>query len=159
LLVSMLLTTALQVVGERLGQFSGLPLGTWLASSDLLSLIVATLLFAAIFKVLPNARIEWRDVWVGALFTSLLFMVGKFSIGWYLGRQATASAYGSAGSFVVLLSWLYYSSIILLFGAEFTEAHTRRRDADSGDPPDRSLPETESPEPEVAKSADGHKSD
>lgn len=149
LLVSMLLTTVLQVVSERLGHISGLPLGTWLASSDLLSLVVVTLLFAAIFKVLPNARIEWRDVWVGALFTSLLFMVGKGAIGWYLGRQASASAYGSAGSFVVLLSWLYYSSIILLFGAEFTEAHTRRRDADSGNPPDRSLPE----------SADGRESD
>lgn len=140
LLVSMLLTTTLQIIGERLGHFAGLPIETWLASSDFLSFIVASLLFAAIFKVLPNARIDWRDVWVGAIFTSLLFMVGKIIIGWYLGRQAAASTYGSAGSFVVLLSWLYYSSIILLFGAEVTEAHTRRRDKDSGNPPNRSIP-------------------
>jgi membrane protein len=82
-------------------------------------------LFSAIFKILPNSPIQWRNVWVGAAFTTCLFIVGKFGIGWYLGKQATASAYGSAGSFAALLSWLYYTSMILLFGAEFTKTHTR----------------------------------
>lgn len=132
LLVSMLLTTVLQAVGERLGAMSGLPVKAWLASSDLFTFVVVVMLFAAIFKVLPNAKILWRDVWVGAVFTAILFMAGKIAIAWYLGRQATTSTYGSAGSFVVLLSWLYYSSIILLFGAEFTESHARQRARDFG---------------------------
>jgi membrane protein len=127
LLVSMILTTLLQFLGNHLGHYSDFWMTTWLASSDFLSLVIATFLFAAIFKVLPNARIQWRDVWFGAVFTSLLFMVGKIIIGWYISHQATASTYGSAGSFVVLLTWLYYSSIIVMFGAEFTRAHTRHR--------------------------------
>lgn len=130
LLISMLLSTTLQAVGERLGELTGLPVGTWLAGSGILSFVVVTLLFASIFKVLPNVPIGWRDVWAGALFTAVLFMAGKIGIAWYLGHQATGSTYGSAGSFVVLLTWLYYSSIILLFGAEFTESHAHQRGRD-----------------------------
>jgi membrane protein len=126
LLVSMLLTTALQAFSKHFGEVTGLPVAGWIAGSGMLSAVVTALLFAAIFKIVPNSAIRWADVWVGALFTTVLFMIGKFAIGWYLGREATASAYGSAGALAVVLSWLYYSSIILLFGAEFTETYARR---------------------------------
>jgi membrane protein len=138
LLVSMILTALLQALGERLGEITGIPLGAWSAGSGVLSFAVTALMFAAIFKILPNTQIEWREVWIGALFTAALFMVGKFAIGWYLGRAATSSSYGSAGSFVVILIWLYYSNMILLFGAEFTEVHARRKDTDG--PPASPLP-------------------
>lgn len=120
LLVAMALTTSLQLLSSFFGKTSGPLITSWIAGSGLLSFAVATLLFASLFKILPDTRIRWRDVWLGALFTALLFTVGKFAIGAYLGREATASSYGSAGSFVVLLMWLYYSSAILFLGAEFT---------------------------------------
>jgi membrane protein len=83
---------------------------------------VITALFAAIFKVLPDATVAWRDVWVGAGATALLFVIGKFLIGFYLGRSNPGEAFGAAGSLAVLFVWVYYSSMILLFGAEFTQA-------------------------------------
>jgi membrane protein len=83
--------------------------------------------FAAIFKVLPDARVAWRDVWVGAGVTALLFVIGKFLIGFYIGRSNPGQAFGAAGSLAVLLVWVYYSSMIVLFGAEFTEAWVERR--------------------------------
>jgi membrane protein len=82
-----------------------------------------TVLFAMIFKVLPDVEIGWRDVWIGAVATALLFTIGKFLIGLYIGKSAVASTYGAAGSLVVLLLWIYYSSQILFFGAEFTEVY------------------------------------
>lgn len=127
LMASTLLTAFVQGAGKHLHQLSGLPVGTWIASSGILSLLVTLLLFAAVFKILPDAATRWRDVWIGALFTSLMFNLGKFAIGWYLGREATASPFGSAASFAALLSWLYYSSVILLFGAEFTVAYSKRK--------------------------------
>ena len=127
LLTSMLLTTFTQMLADRVGHLSGLPVAGWIAGSGILSLAVTILLFAAIFKILPDAHTRWSDVWLGAAFTAVLFMFGKLGIGWYLGRAAAASTYGSAGSFVVLLMWLYYSSIILLFGAVFTEVNSRAR--------------------------------
>jgi membrane protein len=86
---------------------------------------VVTLLFALLFKYLPDVKIGWRDVWMGAAMTALLFVVGKFAIGLYLGRSGVASAYGAAGSLVVLLLWVYYAAQILLFGAEFTKAYAK----------------------------------
>ena len=83
-------------------------------------------LFAMIFKVLPHARPTWRDVRIGALLTAALFTLGKYLIGLYLGRAAVGSAYGAAGSFVVILVWIYYSTQILLFGAEFTQVYATR---------------------------------
>ena len=80
-----------------------------------------------IYKYLPDARIAWRDVWVGAAVTALLFTGGKYLIGIYLGRTAVASTFGAAGSFAVLLIWIYYSALISFFGAEFTEVYTRWR--------------------------------
>lgn len=96
------------------------------AVNFVLSLALATFLFALIFKVLPDARVSWRSVWVGAVFTALLFSLGKYLIGLYLGRAAVGSSFGAAGSFVVLLVWVYYSSQLLLLGAEFTQVYATR---------------------------------
>jgi len=92
----------------------------------IISLGVVTVLFAAIFRVLPDLKIEWHDVWLGAAFTSVLFVIGKFALGLYLGRGTVGSSYGAAGSLVVVLLWVYYSAQILLFGAEFTQVYARR---------------------------------
>jgi len=91
-----------------------------------ISLVVITALFSVIYKVLPDVKIAWRDVFLGALVTALLFTIGKFLIGLYLGHSSIATSYGAAGSFVVLLLWIYYSAQILLFGAEFTQVFARR---------------------------------
>ena len=109
----------------------GLNLGLWF--------LVTTGLFAMIYKVLPGRRVGWRDVWVGAAVTSLLFAVGKQLIGLYLGHTATASSYGAAGAFVVLIVWVYYSAQIFLLGAEFTYhyacAHGSLSGGRAGGPP------------------------
>jgi membrane protein len=86
-------------------------------------LAVIILLFAIMFKYLPNAKIHWRDVWIGAVITSLLFIAGKWALGLYLGSGTAGSAYGAASSLITLLLWIYYSSQILLFGAEFTQVY------------------------------------
>jgi membrane protein len=91
------------------------------------SFAMVTVLFALIFKYLPDAEIRWRDVWVGAATTAFLFVVGKFAIGLYLGHASIGSAYGAAGSFVVVLMWVYYSAQILLYGAELTQVYAKRR--------------------------------
>jgi len=93
----------------------------------LLTFAVVTFLFAMMFKVLPDVNVPWRDVWLGAIITSILFSLGKFFIGLYLGRSSYASAYGAAGSLVVLIVWIYYSSQILFFGAELTQVYSRMR--------------------------------
>ena len=88
------------------------------------SFFVFTLLFAMIFRILPDVEILWRDVWFGAVITSLLFSIGKWLIGLYLGRTTVSSAYGAAGSLVIILFWVYYASLILLLGAEFTRVYS-----------------------------------
>ena len=128
LLVSLVASAALSAFGSSLERF-GLPAPLLLALNFAVSLLVIGLVFAAMFKVLPDAQIAWRDVWVGAGVTALLFMVGKFLIGFYLGKSNPGEAYGAAGSLAVLLVWIYYSSIIVLFGAEFTETWAERRGA------------------------------
>lgn len=137
LLVSLALSAVLSAFGDRLGLL--LPSGISATLLQLLNLalsfLVITLLFAAIFKVLPDARIAWRDVWIGALVTAALFVVGKFLIGFYLGRSNPGEAFGAAGSLAVMFVWIYYSSMILLFGAEFTQTWARRRG--SGIEPER----------------------
>jgi membrane protein len=90
------------------------------------SFAVVTLLFAMIYKVLPNADIDWKDVWVGAAITALLFEIGKFLIGLYIGKSSVGSSFGAAGPFVVLMLWIYYSTQIFLLGAEFTFAYATR---------------------------------
>lgn len=98
------------------------------------SLIASTALFTVIFKLLPEIRIAWWDVFVGALLTALLFELGKFLIGLYIGASGVASTYGAAGSLVTILLWIYYSSQILLFGAEFIKAYAEHRAGPSHDP-------------------------
>jgi membrane protein len=90
---------------------------------DCVSLVVITLLFAMIYRYLPDAKIAWKDVWLGAAITALLFTIGKFLIGLYLGRSSVSSAYEAAGSLAVLLICLYYAAQIFLFGGEFTKAY------------------------------------
>lgn len=92
----------------------------------LLSFALTTFLFAAIYKFLPDVVIAWQDVWLGAIFTSLLFSFGKYLLGLYLSKSSFSSAYGAAGSFVVLLAWVYYSAQIFLFGAELTQVYARQ---------------------------------
>jgi membrane protein len=127
LLVSLVVSTALAALGSLAGEWGATILGQALNIG--VSLIVITLLFAMIYRFLPDAEIAWRDVWFGAAFTTLLFTLGKFLIGFYLGATGTASAYGAAGSLAALLIWLYYSAQIFLFGAELTKASADRHGA------------------------------
>ncbi|MES2925026.1 MAG: YihY/virulence factor BrkB family protein [Verrucomicrobiota bacterium] len=126
LLVSMVVTTMLQAMSSYGERVAHLPPQLWAVAIALVSFALIALMFAAIFKVLPDVRVPWRHVWVGAGFTAALFVAGKFALGCYLGREATASSYGSAGALIVVLVWVYYSSIILLFGAEFTQVWASR---------------------------------
>ena len=129
LLVSLAVSAVLSAAGDRLGSMlpDGLSAAVLFGINIVVSLAVIGLLFAAMFKVLPDAKIAWRDVWVGAGVTALLFMLGKFLIGFYLGKSNPGEAYGAAGSLAVLLVWIYYSSIIVLFGAEFTQTWAERK--------------------------------
>jgi membrane protein len=95
-----------------------------------MDLVVVIAIFAMIFKILPNAVIRWRDVWIGAVLTAVLFLIGKWALGIYLGSGTAASVYGAASSLITLLLWVYYSSQILLFGAEFTQVYARTCGAD-----------------------------
>ena len=107
---------------------SALPGGVVLALAVywIFDLGVVVVLFAIIFKFLPDAKIQWRDVWIGAVITAIFFAVGKWALGLYLGSGSAASAYGAASSLITLLLWVYYSSQILLFGAEFTQVYAQR---------------------------------
>ncbi len=126
LMVSLIVSTALAAATKYI---TGLLPGVGIVSeigSDIVAFAVITVLFAMIFKVLPDVKIAWRDVWIGAAVTSLLFTGGKFLLGWYLGRSTTISAYGAAGSVVLVLLWVYYSAQILFFGAEITKVYATR---------------------------------
>lgn len=123
LLVSMILSTVISVVGS----WATIPLISTHITDFVVSIVVITLLFTLIFKFLPDARINWADVWIGALMTSMLFAIGKQLIGIYLGKMALTSAYGAVGSLMIFLLWTYYSSQILFLGAEFTKAHAAMR--------------------------------
>jgi membrane protein len=124
LLASLIVSTALAAVAHFAE--ASIPGGALLfhALDLLVSFGVVTVLFAAVFKVLPDANVAWRDVWLGAAVTSILFGIGKLLIGLYLGASSVASSYGAAGSFAVLLIWVNYSAMILFFGAEFTQVYS-----------------------------------
>ena len=100
----------------------------WSVAYGMVSFMIITLLFAMIYKILPDMKIAWRDVWLGAVITAALFTAGKYLVGLYLGQSSVISAYGAAGSLVVLLLWVYYSAQIVFFGAEFTRAYTYQRE-------------------------------
>lgn len=127
LLVSLMLSAFLALVGNLLGRY--------MEGMDVIMKIlgfafsfgVITLLFAVLFKYLPDVKVAWRDVWVGALMTAFLFVVGKFGLGYYLGNAKISQAYGAAGSLVVMVLWIYYSAQILFFGAEFTQVYAKYR--------------------------------
>jgi membrane protein len=132
LLVSLVISAALTAFGNYLNAI--LPFGKFIieALNLLVSLALISILIAAIYKVLPDRPIDWRDVIVGAVVTAVLFTAGKSLIGWYIGSSAVASSYGAAGALIVLLLWVYYSAQIFLVGAEFTKAyayaHTNTRE-------------------------------
>ena len=118
--------TALTGFSRYLERRLDLPVDFLQVANFIVSFIVITLLFAMTYRILPDVKIEWRDVWLGSLLTSFLFVIGKTLIGLYLGRTGVASAYGAAGSLVVILLWVYYSALIFFFGAEFTRVHSRQ---------------------------------
>jgi membrane protein len=126
LLVSLVLGAVLSGLKDWLSARFGLPAAGLEVLNLALSFVLSTLLFALIFKVLPDAHVSWRGVWVGAVVTAVLFNLGKYLIGLYLGHAAVGSSFGAAGSLVVLLVWVYYSSQLLLLGAEFTQVYATR---------------------------------
>ena len=146
LLVSLLVSAGVSAAGEAIGGLThGFETVAHVATA-LVSFGVVTALFAMIFKYLPDAEISWRDVWAGAAITALLFVLGKFAIGLYLGHASIGSAYGAAGSFVVLLVWVYYSAQVLLFGAELTQVYASRRGGRVKPAPDAVRIESKTPD-------------
>lgn len=126
LLVSLLANTLLSLLLDRL--LTVLPEGSvWITytANMLITFIVISFLFSVIFKLLPDAKVQWKDVWQGSFLTAVLFMAGKFGIGYYLGKSNPGGAYGTAGSLVIILLWVYYSAMILYFGACFTKVHAQ----------------------------------
>ena len=126
LLVSLVISALISSLQDYMNNWlPGIP-WVWQTANVIASFFVVAVLFAMIYKFLPDVVISWRDVKIGAGVTALLFTGGKYAIGVYLGRTATASAFGAAGSLVVLLFWVYYSALIGFFGAEFTQVYARR---------------------------------
>lgn len=132
LLISLAFDAVISAMGPWLGRLVG---GEAIvhAIQLALSFVISTVLFAAIFRLLPDLKIAWRDVWLGAVLTSVLFVVGKWGLGVYLGKAAVGSAYGAAGSLVILLIWVYWSAQILFLGAEFTQVYARLYGSLKGD--------------------------
>jgi membrane protein len=127
LLLSLIVSTVISALNDYISeQFFALPVYYLQLSNLLISLFIVFLLFMLIFKVLPDVKIEWRHVWVGALVTAILFVFGKYLISLYLSTSSLSSTYGAAGSLVVLLLWIYYSSQILFLGAEFTQVYVEK---------------------------------
>ena len=123
LLVSLGVSAVVEGISTRLqSRFPDVTIAIFYIINLLITLSVVTLLFAVIFKVLPDAKIKWKDVFAGSIVTAILFMLGKFLISFYISKSNIGSTYGTAGSLIILLVWIYYSSFILYFGAEFTKA-------------------------------------
>ena len=124
LIVSLVLNALIAIIGDRLNNLlSGVGKIFIPIIDNVLSFGITTLLFAIIFKVLPDAKIKWKDVSIGAVITAILFTLGKLGIGYYLGRSDMATIYGAAGSVIIIMLWAYYSSVILYLGAEFTKVY------------------------------------
>jgi membrane protein len=134
LIVSLVISAGLTAFGDYLN--SVLPFGKLIMTvlNGAVSLALISMLFAAIYKILPDRHLEWRDVIVGAVVTAVLFTIGKAGIGWYIGSSAVASSYGAAGALIVVLLWIYYSTQIFLLGAEFTKIYANRRGSKRGSP-------------------------
>ena len=123
LLISLVISAALAVLERYVGTFWSSSMMVLSAVSQIISFSVIASLFAVIYKMLPDAPLSWRDVWIGAVFTAALFSLGKYAIGLYLGNSGVASGFGAAGSLIALLLWVYYSAQIFFFGAEFTRQY------------------------------------
>lgn len=124
LIVSLALNAVVAALSDRIGQMIyGSGQTALIVTDNIISLLITTVLFGTIFKILPDAKIKWKDVMVGAFITSLLFMLGKYGIGLYLGKSKLASIYGAAGSVMIIMIWVYYSSAILYLGAVFTKVY------------------------------------
>lgn len=128
LLVSLVLTAVLKAMAGLVVSWLPADISTWVpwTIDVVVSFVVFALLFASMFKLLPDANVRWKDTWVGAAVTSVLFMIGKFALAFYFGMKDT-SQYGAASSTILLLAWVYYSGMIFLFGAEFTQVWARQR--------------------------------
>jgi membrane protein len=126
LLVSLVCSAGLAALGNFLGDYVSGKEILMKAMNFVISLGIITALFTMIFKFLPDVKIAWRDVWLGGFITALLFNIGKFLIGIYIGRSTISSAYGAMGSLVIVLVWVYYSAQILFFGAQFTRVYASR---------------------------------
>jgi membrane protein len=122
LLVSLIASAMISAAGKYLGTSA-----IWEGFNFVISIGVITLLFASVYKFLPDVKLRWSDLWAGSLLTAILFSIGKWIIGLYLGKSSVSSSYGAAGSIVVLLLWAYYSAMIFFFGAEFVKVVTLRR--------------------------------
>jgi uncharacterized BrkB/YihY/UPF0761 family membrane protein len=149
LLVSLLVSTFLAAGSKYLAPY--LPETFLQIVTSLVSLAFIGLLFAMMFKWLPDAEVAWRDVWAGAAMTAVLFEIGKLLIGVYIGKQGLESTFGAAASLVVLLIWVYYSSQIVLFGAEFTRAYAKRHGSHQAELPPTVVTE---PAPNLAPESD-----
>jgi membrane protein len=134
LIVSLVISAGLTVFGNYLDTV--LPMGKLILPglNFVVSVVLLGVLFGAIYKVLPDRSLQWNDVIVGAVITSVLFNIGKSLIAWYIGSSAIASSYGAAGGLIVLLLWVYYSVQIFLFGAEFTKVYANRHGRKQGMP-------------------------
>lgn len=126
-LLSLMASVFVQAMGRYLGQFISLPAATLEAINFAVTFFILSFLFALIYRIFPQTRVDWEDVAVGSAVTAALFTAGKFLVALYLGKAGVGSAYGAAGSLVVLLVWVYYSAQIFLYGAEFTHVFARRR--------------------------------
>ena len=126
LLAALVVSTVLAFVGKYVQDLVPGGAVLWYAVNIAVSVLILSLAFAALFKWLPDAKVAWRDVWVGGALTAVLFTIGQFAISLYLGQVGLASRYGAAGAVIVLLLWVYYSGLIFLFGAEFTQVFANR---------------------------------
>jgi membrane protein len=126
LMLSMMVSVALSFVSAFLENWVPVPIFFIQMSDWGLSILLVTLLFAMVFKILPDVKIPWSDVWVGSIFTAILFTLGKFLFALYLARSSISSAYGAASSLAIILVWVYYSAQVLLFGAELTQVYSSR---------------------------------
>jgi membrane protein len=125
LVVSLVLSATIHALQSFAERFVTLPSSVFETGNALVTYALVTVLFAMLYRILPDVEIPWRDVWVGAILTALLLSVGKWAIGFYLGRSDLASAYGTAGSMIVLMFWVYYASLLVLLGAVFTRVQSR----------------------------------
>ena len=124
LLVSLVLSTVLAAAGKFFGGLLPIPSSVLTVFNFLISYIGVAVLFGLIFRFVPEVKVRWQDIWLGALVTAMFFTIGKTLIGLYLGKSSVGSAYGAAGSVIIIIVWVYYSAQIFFFGAEFTRAYT-----------------------------------